>query len=73
MKSIAIFLLFIGFFLIISGYYNNLNNNSEKIKTVIKYVPRSVYEDQLNDEQKLNEFYKSLFEDTQPNFYNSKI
>lgn len=73
MKSIAIFLLFIGFFLIISGYYNNLNNNSEKIKTVIKYVPRSVYEDQLNDEQKLNEFYKSIFDDTQPNFYNSKI
>ena len=73
MKSIAIFLLFIGFFLIISGYYNNLNNNSEKIKTVIKYVPRSVYEDQLNDEQRLNEFYKSMFEDTQPNFYNSKI
>ena len=71
MKSIAIFLLFLGFFLIITGYYNNLNDNSVKIKTVIKYVPRTVYEDQLSDEQKLGEFYKSMFEDVQPNSYNN--
>ncbi len=74
MKSIAIFLLFIGFFLIITGYYNNLNDNSYKIKTVVKYVPRTVYEDQLSDDLKLEEFYKSMFEkDVPPNIYNSKI
>ena len=73
MKTIAIFLLFIGFFLIIQGYYNSKDEESYKIKTVIKYVPRSVYEDQLTDKEKLNEFYKSMFEDIQPNYYNNKI
>ena len=74
MKSIAIFLLFVGFFLIITGYYNNLNDNSYKTKTVVKYVPRTVYEDQLSDDLKLEEFYKSMFEkDVPPNIYNSKI
>jgi len=39
-------------------------------KVIIKYIPRSEYEEQLSPEQKLTSFYKGLFENTQPNMYN---
>ena len=65
MKGIAIFLLFIGTILIIQGYYNN-KSACPKQKTIIKYVPRTLYEDQLSEPERLNTFYKSMFEDTQP-------
>jgi len=65
MKSIAIFLLFVGTVLIIQGYYSNLSV-CPKHKTVIKYVPRSEYEDQLSEKENLDSYFKSLFEQTQP-------
>jgi len=65
MKSIAIFLLFVGTVLIIQGYYSNLAA-CPKPKTIIKYVPRSLYEEQLSDNTNLDEFYKGMFEQTQP-------
>ena len=65
MKSIAIFLLFIGTFLIIQGYYNQVSECPSQ-KTVIKYIPRSLYEEQLSDNQNLEVFYKSMFEDATP-------
>ena len=61
MKSIAIFLLFIGTVLIIQGYYSN-KASCPKPKTVVKYIPRSLYEEQLSKDQNLDSFYKSLFE-----------
>ena len=61
MKSIAIFLLFVGTVLVIQGYYSNLAN-CPKSKTVIKYVPRSVYEDQMSADESLNSYYKGIFE-----------
>jgi hypothetical protein len=64
MKSIAIFLLFIGTVLIIQGYYSNLAA-CPKPKTIIKYVPRSFYEEQLADSESLDKYYKNLFEQTQ--------
>jgi len=64
MKSIAIFLLFIGTVLIIQGYYSNLAA-CPKPKTIIKYVPRSFYEEQLPDTENLDKYYKNLFEQTQ--------
>jgi hypothetical protein len=73
MKAIAIFLLFIGMLLIVKGYYSNKYKKANKEKVVIKYVPRDDYEAQLSNELKLAEFYKGLFEGTQPNIYNSKI
>lgn len=66
MKAIAIFLLFIGTFLIIDGYYRNINI-CLKPKTIIKYIPRSTYEEQLSDKESLKDFYKSMFEDVSPN------
>lgn len=62
MKAIAIFLLFIGSLLIIQGYYSN-KKTDQKEKVLIKYIPRSIYEDQLSPQQNLISFYRSMFED----------
>jgi hypothetical protein len=62
MKPIAIFLLFIGSIMIIQGYYNN-KSVCKKDKVVIKYIPRSVYEEQLKPAESLQTFYKGMFED----------
>jgi hypothetical protein len=62
MKPIAIFLLFIGSIMIIQGYYNN-KSVCKKDKVIIKYIPRSVYEEQLKPEESLQTFYKGMFED----------
>lgn len=61
MKAFAIFFLFIGIILVIHAYYKNMTVCPPQ-ETIIKYVPRSIYEDQLNDEQKLTEFYKVMFD-----------
>jgi hypothetical protein len=62
MKAIAIFLLFIGSILVIQGYYSN-KAVCKKDKVVVKYIPRSIYEEQLKPEESLQTFYKSMFED----------
>ena len=41
-------------------------------KTVIKYIPLSQYEETLTDSETLAEFYKGMFELTQPNIYDVK-
>lgn len=66
MKIFAILFLFIGIVLVIQAYYTNVSV-CPKPKTVIKYVPRSVYEDQLSDKQKLTEFYKVMFNGSKKN------
>jgi hypothetical protein len=73
MKSIALFLLFIGIILIIKSYYENkyITKQNES-KTIIKYVPVSQYEETLSDKETLSQFYKSMFELTQPNIYDAK-
>jgi hypothetical protein len=62
MKAIAVFLLFIGSIMIIQGYYNN-KSVCKKDKVVVKYIPRSIYEEQLKPEESLQTFYKGMFED----------
>jgi hypothetical protein len=73
MKSIAIFFLFIGIILIINGYYRQKYELSEKPKIIVKYIPRTLYDDQLSDNERLDEYYQSMFDTTQPGFYNDKI
>lgn len=73
MKAIAIFLLFLGMILIIKGYYSNKYKQMTKPEVIVKYVSRDEYEAQLSDELRLAEFYKGMFEGTQPNMYNDKI
>jgi hypothetical protein len=72
MKSIAIFILFIGIILIIKSYYENKYSKIEQPKTVIKYIPISQYEETLTDSEHLAEFYKGMFELSQPNMYDAK-
>jgi len=72
MKSIAIFILFVGVVLVIKSYYEFKYSNVEKPKEIIKYIPISQYEETLTDSEKLAEFYKGMFELTQPNIYDAK-
>jgi hypothetical protein len=72
MKSIALFLLFVGSILIIKSYYEYKYANIDKPKTIIKYIPISQYEETLTDSESLSQFYKSMFELTQPNIYDAK-
>ena len=72
MKSIALFILFIGSILIIKTYYENKYANMNSPKTLIKYVPVSQYEETLTPSEQLNDFYKSIFETSQPIIYDAK-
>ena len=66
MKAFAIFFLFLGIILVIQAYYKDKTTCSVP-KTIIKYVPRSIYEDQLNSEERLAEFYKVMFDGSEKN------
>jgi hypothetical protein len=72
MKSIALFMLFIGSLLIIKNYYENKYIKQAEPTTIIKYLPISQYEEVMTDEQSLADFYKGMFEQTQPNVYDYK-
>jgi hypothetical protein len=64
MKSIAVFLLFVGSILVVQGYYSKVAETSCPPREVeIKYLPMSLYEEQLSDENKVSKQFKSLFED----------
>jgi hypothetical protein len=65
MKAIAVFLLFIGMFLVVQGYYQQ-TAACPAPKVEVKYIPRSLYDEQLSDEKKLQVQFKSLFEDVSP-------
>ena len=73
MKALAILLLFIGMVLVIKGYYSNKYKKLEEPQVIIKYIPISEYDEQMSPQEKLDDFYKGLFEKTQPNVYDSKI
>jgi len=67
MKTIAIFILFLGVILIIQGYYKYKYSKITEPKVVVKYIPRSEYEDVMSDEERLGEFYKGMFENIKVN------
>lgn len=63
MKAIAVFLLFVGMFLIVQGYYKQATACPAP-KVEVKYIPYSMYEEQLSAKESLQKQFKSLFEDT---------
>lgn len=64
MKAIAVFLLFVGSLLVVQGYYSKTSETACPVPEVkVKYVPMSLYEEQLSDENKVSKQFKSLFED----------
>lgn len=65
MNAIAIFLLFVGMFLMVQGYYDR-KSECPAPKVEVKFIPRSVYEDQLTPEQSVSRQFQSMFESTTP-------
>ncbi len=67
MKAIAVFLLFVGMFLVVQGYYSQKTNKCDP-KVVVKYIPMSLYEEQLNNdpEKSVSRQFKGMFEDANP-------
>ena len=67
MKSIAVLLLFIGMFLVVQGYYSQIDSCPAP-SVQVKYVPRSIYDDQLSVESEniISKQFGSLFEGIQP-------
>jgi hypothetical protein len=65
MKAVAVFLLFVGMFLIIQGYYSQ-KERCPPPQVQVKYIPRSQYEEQLSPSQKVSQQFKSMFEDVNP-------
>ena len=66
MRPIAVLFLFIGMFLVVQGYYSNNMAKCPKPKTEIKFIPRSLYEEQLSPTDTLNMQFKSMFDDVTP-------
>jgi len=68
MKAIAIFILFIGMFLVIQGYYSQVANIKNTPTIVYKYIPRSIYDEQLSSDPSLmvSQQFKSMFENINP-------
>lgn len=64
MKAISVFLLFIGMFLVVQGYYSE-TTKCPPPRTEIKYIPRTLYEEQLQ-EPTVSRQFKGMFEDIQP-------
>lgn len=64
MKAISVFLLFVGMFLIVQGYYSQ-KTTCPPPKVEVKYIPRTLYEEQLSEPTVAKQF-KGMFEDVQP-------
>lgn len=67
MKAVAVFLLFIGMFLVVQGYYAK-TTECPAPTVQVKYIPMSLYEEQLSadPEKSLSKQFKGMFEDVNP-------
>ena len=64
MKAISVFLLFVGMFLIVQGYYSQ-KAACPSPKVNVKYIPATLYDEQLS-EPTVAKHFKTMFEDVQP-------
>lgn len=63
MKEIALFLFFIGLILIIHGIYQQKYDSlKQNVRVEYRFIPRTYYEEQLNNESKLSTNFKGMFE-----------
>jgi hypothetical protein len=65
MKAVAVLVLFVGTFLVVQGYYSQ-KKACPPTTTQVVYVPRSLYEEQMNPATTLKQQFRSMFEDIQP-------
>lgn len=66
MKSIAVFVLFLGMFLVVQGYYQQkltVLQQKEAKSGPVKFIPRTTYEDQLAENPTISQQFKSMFDD----------
>lgn len=67
MKSLVIFTLFIGLFMIVHGIYEQkLKEAEEKVKIEYRFVPRSLYEEQMASSNDLTLKVGDLFSKESP-------
>lgn len=68
MKTVVIFVLFIGMFLIIQGVFDEkLKAVEENKKVVYKFIPRTYYEEQI-DESNVTSKVSTMFNKESPWF-----
>ena len=64
MNTFALFILLIGVFFIIVGYYKNYKN-CPPTKIEYRYIPRSFWDEYSQDDTTLSQFY-NMFNDNSP-------
>lgn len=70
MKSVLIFLLFIGIFMMVTAVYEEkLADAKKQVKIEYKFVPRTFYEEQLGESSNLMEKVGDIFSKESPWFY----
>jgi len=62
MKSICFLLFFFGIILIIIGYYRNFTKNNKYKEIEYRYIPKSLYAEQMKENQVMSTF-KKMFQD----------
>ena len=63
MKSICFLLFFFGIILIIIGYYRNFTKNDKYKEIEYRYIPKSIYAEQMQENQVMSKFKKMFQED----------
>ena len=66
MKAIAVLLLFFGTILVLNGYYQERIIRDSPPIVKIKYVPRSIYEEQMTSANHIMSQFRSMFEGANP-------
>lgn len=63
------FLLFLGLIMIINGIYQQQYNNFKKnVKIEYRFIPRTYYEEQLNENESVTSNFKNMFQKESPWF-----
>jgi hypothetical protein len=69
MKSIALFLLFLGIILIINGIYEQKYQSLKKnTKVEYRFIPRTYYDEQLAENATVTSNFKNMFDKESPWF-----
>jgi hypothetical protein len=69
MKSIAMFLLFVGILLIVNGIYEQKYQSLKKnVKVEYRFIPRTFYEEQLAENSNVTSNFKNMFDTESPWF-----
>ena len=70
MKSVFIFLIFIGVFMMVTAVYEEkLTDAKKNVKIEYRFVPRTYYEEQLGENGSLMEKVGDIFAKESPWFY----